>query len=300
MKTRIHVAEYLRGKCELESAYFTAVNAGTDEYLFVKRYKENLRLIDENSPAVSRTLYYQHNEKIGNSDLLLTKWLDNFYTKKSDGFFAGRTIHDIITQSLPDVKEKGYKRTHYKVKLDRILHGKLDGLVMNKLQENTILSLADASDRKAVLDPMYDALHDCYNYVVGSLISADQYRNYTSESIVPELDDCISLKNRRFEARRHDSFVSISETGRTIKFDELNEYLSGIRARIDESHTISELERALNSNAETSSRLEYSVDENGVQITNTAFEITSGEKLVLDTEKSVDALMRIGFETKEK
>ncbi|MBQ4136907.1 MAG: hypothetical protein IJD67_02250 [Clostridia bacterium] len=301
MKARKHVADYLRGKCELESAYFTAINAGTDEYLFVKRYKENLRLIDENCPAISRTFYYQHNESIGNSDLLLTKWLDNSYNRKSDGFFVERTIHDIITQSLPDVKEKGYKRTHYKVKLDRILHGKLDGFNMNKLQENAILSLADAEKRKAVLDPMYDALHDCYNYVVGSLISADQFRNYSSEASVPMLDDdYVSLKNRRFEARRHDSFVSISETGRTIKFDELNEYLAGIRARIDESRTLSELESALNSNAETASRLEYSVDERGVQIASTAFEITNGERLAIDTQKGENKVVRIGFETKEK
>ncbi|MBO7148270.1 MAG: hypothetical protein J6V93_00270 [Clostridia bacterium] len=301
MKTRKHIAEYLRGEHNLESAYFSAVNAGADEYMFVKRYKENLRLIDENSPAVSRTLYYQHNEKIGNSDLLLTKWLDNFYAKKSDGFFAGRTVHDIITQSLPDVKEKGYKRTHYKVMLDRILHGKLDGLVMNKLQENTILSLADASARGAVLDPMYDALHDCYNFVVGSLISADQFRNYASDNSIPSLDsNFVSLKNRRFESRRHDSFVSVTETGKTIKFDELSEYLAGIRARVDESRTLSELERALNANSETASRLAYSVDDNGVQIISTAFEITSGEKLVIDTEKSAEAHIRIGFETKEK
>jgi hypothetical protein len=42
------------------------------------------------------------------------------------------------------------------------------------------------------------------------------------------------------------------------------------------------------------------VDENGVQITNTAFEITSGEKLMIDTEKSAEAHIRIGFETNEK
>ena len=301
MACRNHIAAYLRGDSALESAYFTAIHKGGSEYQQIKQYKDNLRLIDENLPAVSRTLYYQHNENIGNSDILLTEWLDNMYLQKRDGFSLQRTVHDVISNTLPDVKAKGYKRTHYKTKLDRILHGNLDGLVMNKIQENEILSMVDSSERASALDPMYDALHDCYNYVVGSLISADQFRNYSSDSAVPTLDEqFVSLKNNRFESKRHDSYISISETGTAIRFDDLSEYLSGIRAIIDESKNIIELSSRLNNNPDTRSELGYEIGENGVQIAHASFELTTREKLNMDCEGDGMALKRISFETQEK